>query len=56
MELYCLTDHAFYNDINNTNRMNKSVYFILFLHVNIDNRLMRHVCTFKKNCDKTIVR
>ena len=28
--------------------MNKSVYFILFLHVNINDLLMRHVCGFKK--------
>ena len=33
MELYYFIEYAFYNDINNTNGMNKSVYFILFLHV-----------------------
>ena len=33
---------------NDTNGMNKSVYFILFLHVNIDDLLMRHACGFKK--------
>ena len=48
MELYYLIEYAFYNDINNTNGMKKSVYFILFLHVNMDDLLMRHACGLKK--------
>ena len=48
MEHYYLIEYAFYNDINNTNGIKKSVYFILFLQVNVDDLLMRHACGLKK--------
>ena len=41
MELYYLIEYAFYNDINNTNGMNKSVYFILWLKRSIKNSYFR---------------